>query len=57
MALADGVVYVPIVDAAAQFSSTGVVSDDTNTGIGEMDALDANTGSGPGRRLVGSSVP
>ncbi len=44
MALADGVVYVPIVDAAAQFSATGVVSDDTNTGIGEMDALDASTG-------------
>lgn len=44
MALADGVVYVPIVDAAAQFSATGGVSDDTNTGIGEMDALDASTG-------------
>jgi outer membrane protein assembly factor BamB len=44
MALADGVVYVPIVDAAAQFSATGVVSDDTNSGIGEMDALDVNTG-------------
>jgi outer membrane protein assembly factor BamB len=44
MALSGGVVYVPIVDAAAQFSATGVVSDDTNTGIGEMDALDASTG-------------
>ncbi len=44
MALSGGVVYVPIVDAAAQFSATGVVSDDTNAGIGEMDALDVNTG-------------
>jgi glucose dehydrogenase len=44
MALADGVVYVPIVDAAAQFSATRVVSDDTNTGIGEFAAIDVNTG-------------
>jgi outer membrane protein assembly factor BamB len=44
MAVGDGVVYVPIVDAAAQFSATGVVSDDTNNGIGEMDAIDVNTG-------------
>jgi glucose dehydrogenase len=44
MALADGVVYVPIVDAAAQFSATSVVSDDTNTGIGELDAINVNTG-------------
>ncbi len=44
MALSDGVVYVPIVDAAAQVSATQVVSDDTATGIGELDALDATTG-------------
>ncbi|HEY7779172.1 MAG TPA: PQQ-binding-like beta-propeller repeat protein [Ktedonobacterales bacterium] len=44
MALADGVVYVPIVNAAAQFSATRFVSDDTGSGIGELDALDVNTG-------------
>jgi glucose dehydrogenase len=44
MALADGVVYVPIVDAAAQFTATQWVSDDTTNGIGELDALDAATG-------------
>jgi glucose dehydrogenase len=44
MALSGGVVYVPIVNAAAQFSATQVVSDDTDTGIGELDALDVTTG-------------
>lgn len=44
MALADGVVYVPIVNAAAQFSSTNIVNQVLTTGTGELDALDVNTG-------------
>jgi alcohol dehydrogenase (cytochrome c) len=44
MALSGGVIYVPIINAAAQLSATQFVSDDTATGIGELDALDANTG-------------
>jgi glucose dehydrogenase len=44
MALADGIVYVPIVNAAAQYTATRWVGDDTRTGIGELDALDVNTG-------------
>jgi len=44
MALVDGVVYVPIVNAAAQFSATHLVSQALSTGTGELDALDVNTG-------------
>lgn len=44
MALADGVVYVPIVNAAAQFSATSIVSQALSKGTGELDALDVNTG-------------
>lgn len=44
MALADGVVYVPVVNAAAQFSATQLVSQELLQGTGELDALDANTG-------------
>jgi glucose dehydrogenase len=44
MALADGVVYMPIVNAAAQVSSTSVVNQVLTNGTGELDALDVNTG-------------
>ncbi|HEY7358056.1 MAG TPA: PQQ-binding-like beta-propeller repeat protein [Ktedonobacterales bacterium] len=44
MALADGVVYVPIVNAAAEFSATSVTNQVLTTGAGELDALDVNTG-------------
>jgi outer membrane protein assembly factor BamB len=44
MALSGGVVYVPIVNAAAQFSATSLVSQVLSTGTGELDALDVNTG-------------
>jgi outer membrane protein assembly factor BamB len=44
MALADGVVYVPIVNAAAQFSATSIVSQALSKDTGELDALDVNTG-------------
>jgi outer membrane protein assembly factor BamB len=44
MALANGVVYVPIVNAAAQFSATQQVGQVLSTGTGELDAIDVNTG-------------
>ncbi|HLW00212.1 MAG TPA: PQQ-binding-like beta-propeller repeat protein [Ktedonobacterales bacterium] len=44
MALSDGVVYVPIVNAAAEFSATTVVNQVLTTGTGELDALDVSTG-------------
>jgi outer membrane protein assembly factor BamB len=44
LALAGGVVYVPIVNAAAQVSSTSVVNQVLTNGTGELDALDVNTG-------------
>lgn len=44
MALADGVVYVPIVNAAAQFSATSIVGQELPKGTGELDAIDVNTG-------------
>ena len=44
MALSDGVVYVPIVNAAAEFSATSVVNQVLTTGTGELDALDVTTG-------------
>jgi outer membrane protein assembly factor BamB len=44
LALADGVVYVPIVNAATQFSSTHTVNQVLSKGTGELDALDVNTG-------------
>lgn len=44
MALADGVVYVPIVNAAAKFSATSIVGQELPKGTGELDALDVNTG-------------
>lgn len=44
LALADGVVYVPIINAAAQFSSTTVVNQVLTKGTGELDALDVTTG-------------
>ncbi|MGH7868946.1 MAG: PQQ-binding-like beta-propeller repeat protein [Candidatus Dormibacteraceae bacterium] len=40
----DGVVYVPIVNAVAQFSSTNIVNQVLSKGTGELDALDVNTG-------------
>jgi outer membrane protein assembly factor BamB len=43
MALADGVVYVPIVNDATQFSATSLVGQ-ASTNTGELDALDVNTG-------------
>lgn len=56
MALSDGVVYVPIVNAAAQFSATTVVNQELTKGTGELDALDVNTGkilwTAPLQRLV-----
>ncbi len=42
MALADGVIYVPVVDAPAKFSGTAQVGQ--ASGAGELDALDVNTG-------------
>jgi len=44
MALAGGVVYVPIVNAAAQFSATSQVGQVLSTGTGELDAIDVNNG-------------
>ena len=44
LALADGVVYVPIINAAAQFSSTTLVNQVLTKGTGELDALDVHTG-------------
>jgi outer membrane protein assembly factor BamB len=44
MALAGGVVYVPIVNAAAQFSATSQVGQVLTTGSGELDAIDVNSG-------------
>lgn len=43
MALADEVVYVPIVNDATQFSATRLVGQ-ASTNTGELDALDVNTG-------------
>lgn len=42
MALADGIIYVPIVNAPAEFTSTAQVGQ--APGAGELDALDVNTG-------------
>ena len=44
MAVADGVVYVPIVNAAAQFTRTNIVGQALLKGAGELDAIDVNTG-------------
>jgi outer membrane protein assembly factor BamB/plastocyanin len=46
MALAGGVVYVPIVNAASRFSATSFVGQPAalSTGNGELDAIDVNTG-------------
>jgi outer membrane protein assembly factor BamB len=44
MALAGGVVYVPIVNAAAQLSATQQVGQVLSNGTGELDAIDANSG-------------
>lgn len=44
MALSGGVVYVPIVNSAAQWSATSLVRGGGTTGTGELDAIEVNTG-------------
>src|SRR5205085_10580546 len=43
-ALADGVVYVPVVNAAAQSSASSIVGQELLKGTGELDAINVNTG-------------
>src|SRR5438132_5051293 len=44
MAFADGTVYVPVVNAASNFTATKFTIADVANGTGELDALDAATG-------------
>jgi alcohol dehydrogenase (cytochrome c) len=44
MALANGVLYVPVVNLPTNFTSTTLSIPDVTTGTGELDAIDVNTG-------------
>jgi alcohol dehydrogenase (cytochrome c) len=44
MALANGVVYVPVVNLASDFTDTGFTVPNVAGGTGELDAIDVNTG-------------
>ena len=44
MALAGGVVYVPVVNLPTDFTSTSLSLPNVSTGTGELDAIDVNTG-------------
>ena len=44
MALAGGVIYVPVVNLPTDFTSTSLSLPNVSTGTGELDAIDVNTG-------------
>jgi glucose dehydrogenase/plastocyanin len=44
MALADGVVFVPVVNVPTDYSATSSTQPDVSAGTGELDAIDVNTG-------------
>jgi outer membrane protein assembly factor BamB len=44
MALADGVVYVPVVNVPTDYTSTSMIQPNVARGTGELDAIDVSTG-------------
>jgi outer membrane protein assembly factor BamB len=44
MALADGVVYVPVVNVPTDYTATGMTQPDVSAGTGEVDAIDVDSG-------------
>ena len=44
MALADGVVFVPVVNVPTDYTATSMTQPDVSRGTGELDAIDVNTG-------------
>jgi outer membrane protein assembly factor BamB len=44
MALADGVLFVPVVNVPTDYTATGMTQPDVSSGTGELDAIDVNTG-------------
>lgn len=44
MALADGVVFVPVVNVPTDYTATGMTQPDVAGGTGELDAIDVSTG-------------
>jgi outer membrane protein assembly factor BamB len=44
MALADGVVFVPVVNVPTDYTATSMIQPDVSRGTGELDAIDVDTG-------------